>query len=326
MSSPRSRHALVALVAVALGAPAACAPRGTATSPAPRLSPAVALVRRTVDSMVADPKFRSAQLGILVVDPTTGDTLVSHNAGKLFIPASNQKILTGATALHLLGPDFRFSTTVSASGPVVDGEIRGDLVVSGTGDPSVSDHMAGDAIVPLRALADSLVARGVKRVTGALVPGADAFPDATLGFGWSYDDLDFAFSAGVDELYFNEGFSRVVVRGGAAAGDRPTARTMPARSVPRVRVWAQTTAPVATNGRPCAARELFPSGRTPPTPPRSSWKAPSRPATRPSSRSPTVTRRARTCWRCTRRWGSGGSWWRGASRRGAATPPTRSSP
>ena len=248
MSSPRSRHALVALVAVALGAPAACAPGGTATSPAPRLSPAVALVRRTVDSMVADPKFRSAQLGILVVDPTTGDTLVSHNAGKLFIPASNQKILTGATALHLLGPDFRFSTTVSASGPVVDGEIRGDLVVSGTGDPSVSDHMAGDAIVPLRALADSLVARGVKRVTGALVPGADAFPDATLGFGWSYDDLDFAFSAGVDELYFNEGFSRVVVRGGAAAGDPPTARTMPARSVPRVRVWAQTTAPVATNG------------------------------------------------------------------------------
>jgi len=97
-------------------------------------------------------------------------------------------------------------------------------------------------------VADSLVARGVKRVTGALVPGADAFPDATLGFGWSYDDLDFAFSAGVDELYFNEGFSRVVVRGGAAAGDPPTARTMPARSVPRVRVWAQTTAPVATNG------------------------------------------------------------------------------
>ncbi|MBK6304868.1 MAG: D-alanyl-D-alanine carboxypeptidase [Gemmatimonadetes bacterium] len=275
--------------------------------------------------MVADPKFRSAQLGILVVDPTTGDTLVSHNAGKLFIPASNQKILTGATALHLLGPDFRFSTTVSASGPVVDGEIRGDLVVSGTGDPSVSDHMAGDAMVPLRAVADSLVARGVKRVTGALVPGADAFPDATLGFGWSYDDLDFAFSAGVDELYFNEGFSRVVVRGGAGETLRRRARCRPARS----RACAcgrRPPRPSPPTGRPCAARELFPSGRTPPTPPRSSWKAPSRPATRPSSRSPTVTRRARTCWRCTRRWGSGGSWWRGASRRGAATPPTRSSP
>ena len=257
MSLPHSRHALVALVAVALGAPAACAPRGTATSPAPRLSPAVALVRRTVDSMVADPKFRSAQLGILVVDPTTGDTLVSHNAGKLFIPASNQKILTGATALHLLGPDFRFSTTVSASGPVVDGEIRGDLVVSGTGDPSVSDHMAGDAIVPLRALADSLVARGVKRVTGALVPGADAFPDATLGFGWSYDDLDFAFSAGVDELYFNEGFSRVVVRGGAAAGDPPTASSRGTRSIPSGAIPARLRALASAT---VSIRESLPSG------------------------------------------------------------------
>ncbi|MBK8056367.1 MAG: D-alanyl-D-alanine carboxypeptidase [Gemmatimonadetes bacterium] len=54
--------------------------------------------------MVADPKFRSAQLGILVVDPTTGDTLVSHNAGKLFIPASNQKILTGPRRCTCWGP------------------------------------------------------------------------------------------------------------------------------------------------------------------------------------------------------------------------------
>lgn len=195
--------------------------------------------------MVSAPQFRTAQLGILVVDPLSGDTLVSHNAGKLFIPASNQKILTGAVALQLLGPAFRFSTTIAASAPVVDGEVRGDLVVSGTGDPSVSDHMAGDAMLPLRAIADSLAARGVTRIAGAIVPGADAFPDATLGFGWSYDDLDFAYSAGVDELYFNEGFARIVVRGGARPGDAPTARTFPARTVPRVRMWAQTTAPAA---------------------------------------------------------------------------------
>lgn len=227
---------------------AACGPGRAATAPVPRVSPAVAAVRRTVDSMVADPKFRSAQLGILVVDPLSGDTLVSHNAGKLFMPASNQKILTGAVALHLLGTDFRFSTTVAATGPIVGNELRGDLVVSGTGDPSISDHMAKDAMAPLRAMVDSLAARGVTRVTGALVPGADAFPDATLGFGWSYDDLDFAYSAGVDELYFNEGFSRVIVRGGATPGDVPTARTAPAQSVPRVRVWARTVAPLPVTG------------------------------------------------------------------------------
>ncbi|MFP5354569.1 MAG: D-alanyl-D-alanine carboxypeptidase, partial [Gemmatimonadota bacterium] len=194
-----ARFTLGASVLVAAG----CAPAAGTRAPAPRVAPAVAAVRQLVDSMVADAKFRSAQFGILVVDPASGDTLVSHNAGKLFMPASNQKLATGAVALQLLGPDFRFSTTVSATGPVAAGVLLGDLVVSGTGDPSVSDRMARDAMAPLRAMADSLAARGVRRVAGAIVPGADAFPDATLGFGWSYDDLDAPYSAGVDELFFN---------------------------------------------------------------------------------------------------------------------------
>lgn len=219
---------------------AACAPGARPRTPTPRVAPAVAAVRHLVDSLVTDPKFRSAQFGILVVDPASHDTIVAHNAGKLFMPASNQKLVTGAVALQLLGPDFRFATTIAATGPIVDGELRGDLVVSGTGDPSVSDHMAGDAMRPLRAIADSLAARGVRRIAGAIVPGADAFPDATLGFGWSYDDLDYPYSAGVDELFFNEGFSRIVVRAGAAEGDSVTVRTLPARTVPRVQSWART--------------------------------------------------------------------------------------
>ena len=222
----------------------ACATPHPSVRPAPR--PAIAEFRRAVDSMVASPQFRSAQFGILVVDPDRGDTVYSHNAGKLFIPASNQKILTGATALHLLGPEYRWVTTVAASSPIENGVARGDLVVVGTGDPSVSDRMAGDAMAPLRAMADSLVSRGIRRVTGSLVKGGDAFPDATLGFGWSWDDLDFAYSAGVDELYFNEGFSRVVVRGASDVGAIPTAYTRPARTVPRVRVWARTVAAGST--------------------------------------------------------------------------------
>jgi len=202
----------------------------------------VAGMRHAIDSMVADPKWRTAQLGILIVDPERGDTLYSHNAGKLFMPASNQKILTGAVALELLGPDFRFSTTAMADGPVQDGVIQGNLRLVGTGDPSASDHMMEDAMRPMRAMAESLATRGITRITGALVSGGDAFPDATLGFGWSWDDLDFAYSAGVDELFFNEGFMRIDVIGGATAGAPVSARVRPMRSFPRVRVVARTVA------------------------------------------------------------------------------------
>jgi D-alanyl-D-alanine carboxypeptidase/D-alanyl-D-alanine-endopeptidase (penicillin-binding protein 4) len=218
----------------------ACAGARATGAPAPRTPDAA--FRRSVDSLLADPRFRNAQLGVLVVDPVRGDTLYSHNAGKLFMPASNQKLLTGAVALAQLGPDFRFSTAVLADGELDGGVVLGNLRVVGMGDPSISNHMAGDAMQPLRRLADSLVARGIMRVTGALVPGNDAFPDAAWGFGWSWDDMDFPYSAGVDDLFLNEGFMEVEVRAGAEPGAPVWVRVRPNGAFPQVRILATTVA------------------------------------------------------------------------------------
>src|SRR5690606_27930047 len=123
------------------------------------------------------------------------------------------KIVTGAVALARLGPDYRFRTAFVAGGPVVDGALQGDLVVMGSGDPTVSTSVHGDAMLPLRAIADSLHARGVRRIDGTLRSGRDAFPGEIYGFGWAFDDFDYAYSAPIDELMFNESFTRVTVRG-----------------------------------------------------------------------------------------------------------------
>lgn len=227
------RTALLAAVVLTAGCASA---RGGVL---PALSP-VAELRRAADSLVNDPMFRSALWGILVVDPDRGDTLYKHNAGKLFIPASNQKVLTGSVALRHLGPDFRYITTFSSTGTIEYGVLRGDLVVTGSGDPTVSDRMAGDAMTPLRAIADSLAARGVTRVSGGIVRGGDAFPGSALGFGWSWNSLDSPSFAGVDELNFNEGITRLVVRGGLTSGETPTVTSMPARTFPRIRMLART--------------------------------------------------------------------------------------
>ena len=192
------------------------------------------VLRASIDSLVNDPMFRNANWGVLIVEPTSGDTLYSRNAGKLFMPASNQKLLTGAVALAQLGPDYRFSTRFSSTAPIVDGVLHGDLVVYGRGDPSVSDAMMGDAMKPLRDAADSLRARGVREIAGALVKGGNAFPDTTLGFGWEWDDLETPSGAAVDELFFNQGVARVTVIGGDKEGDAVRVRTAPARSSPRV--------------------------------------------------------------------------------------------
>src|SRR4051812_5037794 len=157
-----------------------------------------AALRPAIDSMVEAPEFHNAFWGVLVVDPERGDTLYSRNAGKLFLPASNMKVVTSSVALEQLGPDFTYRTTLLAHGPLRDSILSGDLVVIGRGDPTISDHMWLDAMTPLRALADSLAARGVRRVTGRLVAGGNAFPGPVLGYGWSWEDLESSYSAGID--------------------------------------------------------------------------------------------------------------------------------
>ena len=201
------------------------------------------MLRHALDSVAAAPEFRNAQWGMLVIDPVAAETLYSRNAGKLLMPASNMKIVTGATALALLGPDYRYRTAIVARGSVRDAGHDGYRAVVGRGDPTVSDQMRRDAMQPLRDLADSVSARGIRRVRGSIVPAGDAFPGTPLGYGWAWDDLDYPYGAGVDELLFNEGFSRLVLRGGERAGETPSVTTLPARTYPRVRVTALTVAP-----------------------------------------------------------------------------------
>ena len=217
--------------------------RAPATAPRPTISTgSLPALRTFIDSMADAPEFANAHWGILIVDPERGDTIYARNIGKLFMPASNMKIFTSAVGLTRLGPDYRYATTVTARGPVANGTLNGDLVVTGRGDPSVSDHMLVDAMTPLHAIADSIAARGIRRVSGRVAAGGNAFSSDVFGFGWSYDDFEDSYSAPIDELLFNEGFSVLHVSGGAAAGQPVRVETRPARTYPRPRILARTVA------------------------------------------------------------------------------------
>jgi D-alanyl-D-alanine carboxypeptidase/D-alanyl-D-alanine-endopeptidase (penicillin-binding protein 4) len=206
----------------------ACRP-STAPAPVSISSGSRAELRTFIDSMADAPEFSNAHWGILIVDPTRGDTLYARNAGKLFMPASNMKIPTSATALTQLGPNYRYHTTFAARGTIANGTLDGDLLVIGRGDPSVSDHMFKDAMIPLRLIADSIAARGIKRITGRVLPYGDAFPGDVFGYGWTYSDFEDSYSAPIDELLFNEGFNEAHIRGAAQAGAPATITPGPAR-------------------------------------------------------------------------------------------------
>jgi D-alanyl-D-alanine carboxypeptidase/D-alanyl-D-alanine-endopeptidase (penicillin-binding protein 4) len=220
----RLRLAPICAIAIVI----ACQPPAPAAGPSPVMTRAV--LRNSIDSLVADPMFRNANWGILIVEPTTGDTLYSRSAGKLFMPASNEKLLIGSTAFAQLGTAYRFTTTFLSSGPITNGVLGGDLIVVGRGDPSVSDAMmGGDAMKPLRVAADSLYALGIREISGSLVKGGNAFPDTTIG-NWDWSSETYA----VDELFFNQGSARVTAFGGDRTGDPVKLRSAPARTMPTI--------------------------------------------------------------------------------------------
>ncbi|HEY4303320.1 MAG TPA: D-alanyl-D-alanine carboxypeptidase/D-alanyl-D-alanine-endopeptidase [Gemmatimonadaceae bacterium] len=221
MSRARSFFALAVFAA-------ACRPSVSPT-PASISTGSRAELRAFIDSMADAPEFSNAHWGILIVDPSRGDTLYSRNAGKLFMPASNMKIPTTATALTQLGPNYRYKTTFAARGTISNGTLDGDLLVIGRGDPSVSDHMFKDAMIPLRSITDSIAARGIKRITGRVLPYGDAFPGDVFGYGWTYSDFEDSYSAPIDELLFNEGFGEIHIRGAAQAGQAAAITTRPAK-------------------------------------------------------------------------------------------------
>jgi D-alanyl-D-alanine carboxypeptidase/D-alanyl-D-alanine-endopeptidase (penicillin-binding protein 4) len=171
-----------------------------------------ASLAHVIDSLTSQPAFRNANWGVLIVNPRTGDTLYSKNAGKLFMPASNMKIITSAAALALLGPDYTYKTTFLTNGEVRDSLLDGDLLVIGRGDPTISDNMRGVATTVMDALADSIRAHGIRQISGSLARIGNAFPDSVHGFGWEWDDLGEYYGSGVDELIFNEGMAPTTLR------------------------------------------------------------------------------------------------------------------
>ena len=171
----------------------------------------------TIEDTIRGDTYAGASWGIQVVNLRSGTVLYSHRAEDLFVPASNVKLLTTAAALEQLGPDFRYRTRVYVDGRVEDGTLYGNLIVRGSGDPSLG-HVADDADSPdptavFRAWADSLRARGITHVTGAIVGDDTIFSDTPLGHGWSWDDAPYGYSAEIGGLAFHGNTIHLRVQG-----------------------------------------------------------------------------------------------------------------
>src|SRR5947209_13888343 len=107
-------------------------------SPAAPRKPHTSL-KKQIETILAQPDLARGFWGVEIASATSGKVLYSLNSDRLFTPASNTKLFTTAAALALIGPDYKFRTTVETNGSLDKyGRLSGDLSLVGRGDPTLS--------------------------------------------------------------------------------------------------------------------------------------------------------------------------------------------
>ena len=193
-------------------------------------APAVAAqsLARRLDRLLDAPPFDRHHWGVVVLD-TTGRVLYGRNPTRLFIPASNTKLVVSAAAAVLLPPDGSVATSVYGAGPLEGGVLQGDLVLYGRGDPTMSRRCydadttrAGacetDPMRRMRELAAELLAGGVRRIAGDIVGDGSYFEPTMIQETWESGDLVWWYAAPVTGLAFNDNSVDLRWEPGPAAG------------------------------------------------------------------------------------------------------------
>lgn len=180
-------------------------PTPTAT-PVPPSTQTVFDLQAKIRQILFRPELRRGRVGVKIVSLDTGKTIFEQDADKYFMPASNMKSFTVAAGLEKLSPNFRFVTSVLANSlPDADGTIRGDLVIFGRGDVSISTAFYdGDYYRGIDELANRIAQAGVKKIEGNLVGDETFFSGSAIPSGWEWDDLQWYYGAEVSALPLND--------------------------------------------------------------------------------------------------------------------------
>ncbi|HWZ28685.1 MAG TPA: D-alanyl-D-alanine carboxypeptidase/D-alanyl-D-alanine-endopeptidase [Gemmatimonadales bacterium] len=255
----------------------------TAQAPQPRTTPLRGSLERRINTLLDQRPFDRAQWGVYVIDDQ-GKVRYQRDGDRYRVPASNTKLVVSATATVLLPPDYRVRTSLYTGGALSGGVLSGDLVLYGRGDPTFSERCFGidtlaagacdSAFTAMNALAESLWAKGVRRVQGKLVGDGSYFEPTLIAPGWSAWDLNWWYAAPVSGLGFHDNSVDFHIAPGPTVDAPPTvswspdvglitfenrARTVPAdsgtsigdeffRTPGTLNVWAQGT--VALGRRP----------------------------------------------------------------------------
>ncbi|HEY3412953.1 MAG TPA: D-alanyl-D-alanine carboxypeptidase/D-alanyl-D-alanine-endopeptidase [Armatimonadota bacterium] len=166
-----------------------------------------AAIKAAIDKQLSDPAMARGWTGVLVKSLDNHRVIYALNEDRLFIPASNMKLLVSSACTDVLPKDFRYTTPVLRDGSLDGGTLNGSLYLKGSGDSTLE---AKDLVE----LAKAVKAAGISKVNGDIVGDGSCFDSQRLGYSWGWDDLAAYYSAEIDGLTVDRGTVHVAVTAG----------------------------------------------------------------------------------------------------------------
>lgn len=186
-----------------------------------------ATAKDPVNDFVNDPLLKNANISLLIRDVATGKPLYDHRSNHSVVPASTMKIVTTATALELLGPNFRFETKLEISGEITeDGVLNGDLYIVGGGDPTLGSNFLGQRYF-VKNWADIIKKAGIKSINGSIVTDESIFDLEGINARWIWEDIGNYYAAGVYGISYMDNTLRVYMSSGEVGSQPKIIKTNP---------------------------------------------------------------------------------------------------
>jgi len=168
-----------------------------------------------INQTIEKSEHANARWGVFVLSLKDNRVTCARDARQLFNPASIVKAITSIVALDKLGVDFRFRTSVFAQNQIeADGSLNGNLTIYGQGAPDF-DKDALDNLI------SQLQLKGLKHIKGDIIGNDSHFKGASIGDGWTWNDLQWHYGAEASALSFKENQAVIYMNGDG----KPTAST-----------------------------------------------------------------------------------------------------
>jgi len=215
--------------------------------------------QRLVSGWQNNAELKNASIGIAVSDFGSGEILYESQAQLSLVPASVLKIVTTATALEVLGPDFRFETSLSNSGLIRNDTLLGNLEIIGGGDPTLGSGYFPEEESFMDKWIKALQENGISVISGNLVLDARIFEKQIIPDTWVWEDLGNYYGAVASGLSVFDNLYEIHLRSENVA-DRPARIIRINPEIPDLNLQNEVLSSDVNGDQTCVYRSLIDSG------------------------------------------------------------------